>query len=47
MKVLFGGVDTRTPARDDQEAPVLTLEGMAVLGGVAVGAKADAALRES
>jgi hypothetical protein len=47
VKVLFGGVDARTPARDDPEAPVLTLEGMAVLGGVAIGAKADAALAES
>jgi len=43
VKALAGGVDARTPAQDDPDAPVLTLEGVALLGGVAVGAKADAA----
>jgi hypothetical protein len=33
--VLFGGVDTRTP-QDDPEAPVLSLAGTAVFGGIAV-----------
>src|SRR5689334_471493 len=45
VKVLGGGVDARTPAQDDPEAPTLILEGTAVLGGIAVGAKADAAGR--
>lgn len=40
VRALAGGVDARTPARDDQDAPVLTLEGFALFGGVAVGAKA-------
>jgi hypothetical protein len=47
VKALAGGVDARTPAQDDREAPVLTLEGMALFGGVAVGAKAEAATAES
>ena len=42
VKALSGGVDVRTPVVDDLEAPVLTLDGMALLGGVAVGAKAGA-----
>jgi hypothetical protein len=41
MKAVAGGVDSRTPARDDPDAPVLTLDGMALFGGIAVGAKAD------
>jgi hypothetical protein len=38
-KALAGGVDARTPAADDPEAPVLTIDGMAVFGGIAVNAK--------
>jgi hypothetical protein len=47
VKALLGGVDTRTPTGDDGDAPVLKLEGMALLGGIAVGAKAGAAAAES
>jgi hypothetical protein len=47
VKPLVGGVDARTPAQDDREAPVLTLEGMAYFGGIAVGAKAEVATPES
>ena len=36
---LAGGVDVRTPAQDDPDAPVLALTGLALFGGVAVGAK--------
>jgi hypothetical protein len=43
VKALFGGVDIPTPAGDDTAARMLKLEGMAVFGGVAVSAKADAA----
>jgi hypothetical protein len=43
VKALAGGVDARTPAQDDPEAPLLTIDGMAVFGGVAVAAKADEA----
>lgn len=41
-KAILGGVDTGTPARDDPDAPVLLVEGVAVLGGIAVGTRADA-----
>jgi hypothetical protein len=47
VKALAGGVDARTPTTTDPDAPVLTLEGMALLGGVAVGPKADATHAES
>ncbi len=40
LKTLVGGVDTRSAAADDQHAPTLTLTGTALLGGIAVGAKA-------
>jgi hypothetical protein len=40
-KALGGGVDVRTPAQDDPDAPVLTLEGMSLFGGIAVVAKAE------
>jgi hypothetical protein len=43
VKALAGGVDVRTPAKDDADAPVLTLEGLALFGGIAVGAKAESA----
>jgi hypothetical protein len=42
MKALVGGVDVRTPTQDDPNAPMLTLVGAAVFGGIAVGAKAPA-----
>jgi hypothetical protein len=41
-KALAGGVDARTPARDDPDAPALTLEGMALFGGIAVGSDSAA-----
>jgi hypothetical protein len=37
VKALAGGVDAHTHAGDD--APVLTLDGLAVFGGVSAGAK--------
>jgi hypothetical protein len=40
-KVIAGGVDVRTPARDDPDAPVLNLDGLAVFGGIAVGSQMD------
>jgi hypothetical protein len=40
MKAIAGGVDARKPAEDDQDAPVLALEGVALLGGIAVGPEA-------
>jgi hypothetical protein len=36
VKSLFGGVKVETPARDDAGAPVLTIDGMALLGGIAI-----------
>ena len=42
VKALAGGVDTDTRSATDLEAPVLTLEGMALLGGIAVGDDAKA-----
>ena len=39
MKAFAGGVDTRTSSRDDPGAPVLTLTGTALFGGISVGAK--------
>jgi len=41
VKPLFGGVAAHTPAQDDRNAPVLSLEGATVFGGIAVGTKAD------
>jgi hypothetical protein len=46
VKAVGGGVDTRTPARDDADAPVLTLDGVAVLGGIAAGARKQAVAAE-
>jgi hypothetical protein len=43
VKAVAGGVDARTPAQDDPDAPVLALDGISLFGGIAVGAKADAA----
>jgi hypothetical protein len=39
LKATMGGVDARTPAQDDPDAPVLEVDGMALFGGVAVGSK--------
>ncbi len=39
MKAFASGVDTRTPAQDDPDAPVLSLTGTALFGGISVGAK--------
>jgi hypothetical protein len=36
VRSVFGGVKTDGPARDDPDAPVLTVEGMALLGGIAL-----------
>jgi hypothetical protein len=38
VKSVFGGVKTDSPARDDPDAPVLRVEGMALVGGIAIGA---------
>ena len=46
VNALMGGVDARTPAQDDPDAPTLHLEGLALFGGIAVGAKAEDALAE-
>jgi hypothetical protein len=42
--VLLGGIDVKTPAADDPDAPVLALDGLAVFGGIAIGGKAEAAV---
>ena len=39
LTAVLGGVDAGTPAKDDPEAPVLAVDGLAVLGGIAVGAR--------
>ena len=39
LKAFAGGVDTRTPGHDDPAAPVLTVTGTALFGGIAIGAK--------
>jgi hypothetical protein len=44
-KVIAGGVDVKTPAQDDPDAPVLILDGLAVFGGIAVGSQMDVATR--
>lgn len=36
VKSLFGGVKADSPARDDPDAPVLTVEGLALMGGIAL-----------
>ncbi len=46
-KALVGGVDVRTPAQNDPDAPVLILEGMSLFGGIAVVGKPDDAVAES
>jgi hypothetical protein len=41
VKALAGGIDAQTPAQDDQDAPVLRLDGVALVGGVEVRADAQ------
>jgi hypothetical protein len=43
VKALAGGVDARTPTQVEPDAHVLGLDGIALLGGIAVGAKEDGA----
>jgi hypothetical protein len=46
-KTLAGGVDAPKAATDDGDAPLLTLEGMAVFGGIAVTAGAAGSAAET
>ena len=39
VKALAGGVDVRAPDHPNHEAPVLTLEGLALFGGIALRAE--------
>ena len=41
LTALAGGVDAQAAAGDKQDAPVLTLKGKALFGGIAVGEKAN------
>ncbi|HLF00175.1 MAG TPA: LiaF domain-containing protein [Gaiellaceae bacterium] len=41
-KALAGGIDVRTRGADDPSAPTLTIDGLALFGGIAVGAKGSA-----
>lgn len=41
LHALAGGVDVRSSEPDDPAAPTLTVEGMALFGGIAVGSRAD------
>jgi hypothetical protein len=43
MRALAGGVDASVPEPEDPDAPTLTLDGFAVFGGIAVGAKRGSA----
>jgi hypothetical protein len=45
-KALGGGVDVRTSSQHDPEAPVLTLEGLSLFGGIAALGTADDAIAE-
>jgi hypothetical protein len=47
VKAIAGGVDVRTPAHDDLAAPTLKVDGLALFGGIAIGAKAADAASES
>ncbi len=40
LRAVAGGVDARSRVQDDPDAPVLTLTGTAVFGGISVNAKA-------
>jgi hypothetical protein len=42
VKAIAGGVDVKAPEPEDPDAPTLTLDGRALFGGIAVGAKAPA-----
>ena len=46
VKALAGGVDVRVPSQGNPDAPVLTLEGMAVFGGIDVSAEEGRGRRE-
>ena len=47
MHALAGGVDVSAPEPEDADAPTLMLDGLALFGGIAVGAKvADAAFSD-
>jgi hypothetical protein len=39
VKALAGGVDVRTAGADDPDAPTLTIDGLALLGGITVRTK--------
>jgi hypothetical protein len=39
MNALMGGVDAPAPEPESPDAPTITLEGLAIFGGIAVGAK--------
>jgi hypothetical protein len=39
LAAVAGGVDTRTSSHDDPDAPVLTVTGTALFGGIAVGTR--------
>src|SRR5262249_56503592 len=45
VKALAGGVDVRPPLQDSPDAPTLRLDGIALFGGGAVGAKAPTPAR--
>lgn len=47
VKALAGGVDIRAVDAEDPSAPTLTIDGLALLGGIAVGAKKGDAAPES
>lgn len=40
LRAVAGGVDVRAPEPEDPAAPMLTLDGRAIFGGISVGAKA-------
>jgi hypothetical protein len=42
LHALVGGVDVHAPEPPSPDAPTLTLDGLAVFGGIAVGAKREA-----
>jgi hypothetical protein len=42
LHAAVGGVDTRGSESESPDAPTLTLDGLALFGGIAVGAKRDA-----
>ena len=41
VRALAGGVETRSAVEDDADGPVLTVEGMALFGGVEIGPKLE------